>query len=169
MAGVTGRNLGFCSREMEHNFLGVAQNLTDLNRTCVVRRSQTFADLLPNASMLVIPPATGAYNSRKECWRAQSSSLFTVREMAAIINLVPAGGRLLAFSYRFGDSFTQTNLRDLLSPLGCLLNHDAVIDLTRLRITQPSAMVGSEPALTGSSGWRVAMQHVGLVLLVRRT
>jgi len=140
-----------------------------LNRTCVVRRSQTFADLLPNASMLVIPPATGAYNSRKECWRAQSSSLFTVREMAAIINLVPAGGRLLAFSYRFGDSFTQTNLRDLLSPLGCLLNHDAVIDLTRLRITQPSAMVGSEPALTGSSGWRVALQHVGLVLLVRRT
>ena len=116
--------------------------------------------------MLVIPPATGAYNSRKECWRAQSSSLFTVREMAAIINLVPAGGRLLAFSYRFGDSFTQTNLRDLLSPLGCLLNHDAVIDLTRLRITQPSAMVDSRLPVTASSGWSVATQHVGRVLFV---
>jgi hypothetical protein len=41
----------------------------------------------------------------------------------------------LAFAYRFGDSFTRTNLRDLFGPLGCLLNDDAVIDVTTLRTT----------------------------------
>ena len=128
---------GFSSREMEHSFLGIAQNLCGLNRTCVASGSRTFADILPRGGLLVIPPATGAYNNRKECWRAQSSSLFSIREIEAILDFLQAGGRLLAFSYRFGDSFTRTNLRDLFRPLGCLLNYDAVIDLTRLRTARP--------------------------------
>jgi len=118
---------------MEHSFLGIAQNLCGLNRTCVASGSRTFADILPRGGLLVIPPATGAYNDRKECWRAQSSSLFTIREIEAIVDFVQAGGRLLAFSYRFGDSFTQTNLSHLFAALGCLLNDDAVVDLQRLR------------------------------------
>jgi hypothetical protein len=40
---------------------------------------------------------------------------------------------LLLFAYRFGDTFTQTNISHLTGPLGCLLNDDAVIDLDRVR------------------------------------
>ena len=36
-----------------------------------------------------------------------------------------------------GDAFTQTNLNTLFVPLGCHLNPDAVIDLTRLREMHP--------------------------------
>jgi hypothetical protein len=43
----------------------------------------------------------------------------------------------MVFAYRFGDSFTQSNLRELISPLGCLLNDDAVVDLQTLRGTNP--------------------------------
>ena len=50
-----------------------------------------------------------------------------------MLQFLNVGGGLLAFAYRFGDSFTQTNLSHLFAALGCLLNDDAVVDLQRLR------------------------------------
>lgn len=128
---------GFTSRLMDRNLLGIAENLRSLNCLCVTTQSQPLPDLLPQANLLVIPPPTGTYHPLRERWQTQASSLFTARETEAVLAFVHAGGRLLAFSYRFGDSFTQTNLRELFGPLGCLLNNDAVIDLTRLRTTHP--------------------------------
>jgi hypothetical protein len=55
----------------------------------------------------------------------------------AILAFLHEGGRLLSFSYRFGDSFTRTNLGALVAPLGCLLNDDAVIDLHTLNSLPP--------------------------------
>jgi hypothetical protein len=122
---------------MDRNFLGLTENLRGPNCVCVATGSQSLAELLPHTHLLVIPPPTGAYLARRERWKSQPTSLFSHREIEAVLGFVHDGGRLLAFSYRFGDSFTQTNLRELFSPLGCLLNNDAVIDLTRLRTTHP--------------------------------
>jgi hypothetical protein len=122
---------------MDRNFLGITENLRSPNCVCVATGSKLLPDLLPQANLLVIPPPTGTYHPLRERWQVQASSLFTARETEAVLAFVHAGGRLLAFSYRFGDSFTQTNLRELFGPLGCLLNNDAVIDLTRLRTTHP--------------------------------
>lgn len=128
---------GFTPRLMERNFLGLAEHLRGPHSPCVATGSRSLTDLLPEARLLVIPPPTGTYHPRRECWRPRVASFFTARELEAVLAFVHAGGRLLAFSYRFGDSFTQTNLGELCGPLGCLLNHDAVIDLTRLRTTHP--------------------------------
>jgi len=65
------------------------------------------------------------------------TSLFDVDEICQILSFLRSGGRLLAFAYRFGDSFTRTYLRDLFSPLGCLLNDDAIINLHMVRGTYP--------------------------------
>jgi hypothetical protein len=104
---------------------------------CLTTARQPLADLLPKARLLIVPPPTGHYLPEQECWSPEPAANFSAREIRRVLRFVHRGGRLLAFSYRFGDSFTHTNLRDLLSPLGCFLNHDAVLDLTRLRATHP--------------------------------
>ena len=58
-------------------------------------------------------------------------------EVGDILRFLDNGGRLLAFAYRFGDAFTRANVDALCEPLGCRLNPDAVIDLTRLRDLHP--------------------------------
>jgi hypothetical protein len=128
---------GFSSREMHTNFAGVMQALCRLGCTCATTNEKPLTKFLPQAKLLVIPPPTGRYNSRGQCWVAQPESFFTAGEVHDILDFLRKGGQLLAFAYRFGDSFTQTNLRDLLGPLGCVLNNDAVIDVTTLRTTHP--------------------------------
>lgn len=126
---------GYASREMHSNFAGVAQRLCRLGCTCVAMNERPLARALAQGRLLVIPPPTGRYHARKECWAPCPSALFTAEEIAALLAFLRAGGRLLAFAYRFGDSFTCANLHHLFGPLGCLLHDDAVIDLTALRAT----------------------------------
>ena len=126
---------GYPSREMHTNFAGLGQRLCRLGCSCVALNERPLAKALAQARLLVIPPPTGWYNARKECWVPHAPSLFTPEEIQALLSFVRDGGRLLAFAYRFGDSFTGTNLRDLFGPLGCLLHDDAVIDITALRAT----------------------------------
>ena len=61
----------------------------------------------------------------------------TPTEVAAVVQFLDDGGSLLAFGYRFGDSFTACNLNLLFGALGCRINDDAVIDLARLRVDHP--------------------------------
>jgi hypothetical protein len=60
---------------------------------------------------------------------------------------------LLAFAYRFGDSFTQTNLGDLCLALGCRLNDDAVIDVRALRQTDPLHLHFDTPCESLPRSW----------------
>ncbi len=122
---------------MHTNFAGVMELLCRLGCTCSSTNGQRLGALLPQATLLVIPPPTGFYNSTEQAWRTQPDCLFTGEEIAEILEFLHGGGRLLAFGYRFGDSFTHSNLGELLSPLGCLLNDDAVIDLRIVRSTHP--------------------------------
>jgi hypothetical protein len=128
---------GFPSRELHSNFAGLTEILCRLGFRCCRTSGPLLAPQLAPVRLLVIPPPTGRYDARKERWRAEPTSRLTDEEIRAVLDFVHHGGRLLAFSYRFGDSFTQTNLRDLFQPLGCQLNDDAVIDATALRRTHP--------------------------------
>jgi hypothetical protein len=128
---------GFTSREMHTNYAGLMELLCRLGCTCIPTGQRPSSCQLSDARLLVIPPPTGFYNAAKECWTIQPQFLFTNENVRDILNFLQGGGRLLAFAYRFGDWFTRSNLRELVSPLGCLLNDDAVIDLQVLRTTNP--------------------------------
>src|ERR1019366_7390275 len=128
---------GFTSREMHTNYAGVMELLCRLGCTCAPTGQKPSATQLSDARLLVIPPPTGRYIAAKERWQPQPECLFSAETVRDILRFVRDGGRLLVFAYRFGDSFTQSNLRELVSPLGCLLNDDAVIDLQALRNINP--------------------------------
>jgi len=128
---------GFSSREMQTNFAGVMESLCRLGFTCASTAGQPLGRFLGRTTLLVIPPPTGFYDKSDQVWKAHAQSLFSGQEIVEILSFIHGGGRLLAFGYRFGDSFTRTNMGELLSPMGCLLNDDAVIDLHILRSTHP--------------------------------
>jgi hypothetical protein len=128
---------GFTSREMHSNCAGLMEMICRLGCRCATSREPLSATSLSEARLLVIPPPTGCYNAAKERWQPQPECLFSAETVRDILRFVRDGGRLLVFAYRFGDSFTQSNLRELISPLGCLLNDDAVIDLQVLRNINP--------------------------------
>ena len=128
---------GFPSRELHTNFAGLTETLCRLGLECRSTANQQWPALLPLARLLVIPPPTGRYDLKRERWKRERSSLITPAEVCSILSFLESGGRLLAFAYRFGDSFTQTNLGDLCLALGCRLNDDAVIDVGALRHTDP--------------------------------
>jgi len=94
------------------------QLLCRMGRTYVATTEKPLSKLLSRTKLVVVPPPTGRYHARKERWIAQPGSMFTAEEIRDILVFLRNGGRLLAFAYRFGDSFTQTNLHDLFSPLG---------------------------------------------------
>jgi hypothetical protein len=122
---------------MHTNFAGLTELLCRLGCTCSPSTQKPGAVQLAGAKLLVIPTPTGSYNVSKECWSPKPESLFTAENITDVFSFVQNGGRLLAFAYRFGDWFTRANLRDLISPFGCLLNDDAVIDLQTIRGTNP--------------------------------
>ena len=126
---------GYPSREMHTNFAGVRQALCHRGCTCAATNERPLSRFLAESQLLVIPPPTGRYQPHRQCWVSEPPGLFTAGEIQDILDFLRAGGRLLAFAYRFGDSFTGTNLRDLFGPLGCLLHDDTVIDVTTLRTT----------------------------------
>lgn len=128
---------GFSSREMHTNFVNVTETLCRQGCRCLTSHGQPLSARLATATLLVVPPPTGRFDPQKQCWLCDRTSLFTPDEIHQILAFLQNGGRLLACSYRFGDSFTQTNLRDLFGPLGCLVNDDVVIDLHTLQSTHP--------------------------------
>ena len=128
---------GFPSRELDADCSGLAEVLRDMGYDCAGVRPRLLSDRLSHPCLLVVPPPTGYYNPARQTWQPLTSSLFTPAEVRDILRFVDGGGRLLAFAYRFGDSFTRTNLRDLFALLGCRLNNDAVIDVTQLREVHP--------------------------------
>ena len=136
---------GFPSRELHSNFAGLTEILCRLGFLCSSTGGCPLTPLLSNAKLLIIPPPTGYYDARRECWRWQRKALFTSEEVGAVQRFLQDGGRLLAFAYRFGDSFTQTNLGELFTPLGCQLDDDAVLDATTLHRTHPLQMYFDTP------------------------
>lgn len=144
---------GFPSREMHTNFAGLTEILCRLGFECRSTNGGPLEPQLANAQLLIIPPPTGCYDARKERWRSLRSSRFREAEIRAMMDFLQNGARLLAFSYRFGDSFTQTNLRDLFRPLGIQLNDDAVIDVRALRRTHPLQIQFDVPSDSLPCSW----------------
>jgi hypothetical protein len=128
---------GFPSRELHTNFAGLTEILCRRGFQCQSTKRTALTDQLATCRLLIIPPPTGTYDARRERWRFQRATRFTREEIRAVLGFLRSGGRLLAFGYRFGDSFTETNLGDLCLPLGGRLNDDAVIDVRALRQTDP--------------------------------
>jgi hypothetical protein len=144
---------GFSSRQLDTNFAGLTEQLCRWGFRCQATHRESLVNCLAGTRLLVIPPPAGNYDSRKEQWRPLATSLFTSVEVRDVLGFLRAGGRLLAFGYRFGDSFTHTNLGELLAPLGCLLNDDAVIDLRALRQTHPLQMHFDTPLESLPLSW----------------
>jgi hypothetical protein len=152
---------GFTSRQLDTNFAGITERLCRLGFCCQATHGEPLVNSLADTRLLVIPPPAGRYDSRKEQWRPLATSLFTVVEVRRVLAFLRGGGRLLAFGYRFGDSFTHTNLGDLLTPLGCRLNDDAVINAGALRRTHPLKMHFDTPAEFLPLSWsRAKVAHV---------
>lgn len=128
---------GFPSRERHTNFSGVAEVVEELGCRCLSVQPRTLHAQLPGTRLLVLPPPTGLYDAALECWKYLPGTHFTPEEVKSVLAFLREGGRMLAFGYRFGDPFTRANLNDLFCPLGCQLNNDVVIDLTRLREVHP--------------------------------
>ena len=102
---------GFGPRLMNTHFAGVAK-LLRWHSVIPVSANRKPLNLSDAAlRLLVIPPPTGTYDPSDECWRRDPSTLFETEEFQTILRYVHGGGRLLAFAYRFGDSFTQINRR----------------------------------------------------------
>jgi hypothetical protein len=122
---------------MHSNFAGLTEMLCRLGFQCRTTQGKPLSHQLRYARLLVLPPLTGRYDARRECWRCDPGTLFSREHVQAIVDFLQAGGSLLAFAYRFGDSFTQTNLGDVFAPLGCRLNDDAVFDASAVRQMHP--------------------------------
>gem|GEM_PF-2876736 len=122
---------------MHSNFAGLTEMLCRLGLQCRTTNGKPLAHHLAQTKLLVLPPPTGRYDPRRERWRCEPGTLFASEHVQDILSFLQSGGNLLAFAYRFGDSFTQTNLGDLFAPLGCRLNDDAVIDAGAVRRMHP--------------------------------
>ena len=152
---------GFPSRELHSNFAGLTEILCRLGFHCRSTVGTSLTAYLKSSRLLIIPPPVGRYAARRERWRCERSSLFTPDEVCEVLSFLDGGGRLLAFGYRFGDAFTQTNLGDLCLALGCRLNHDAVIDVRALRQTDPLHLQLDTPTECLPLSW--SHNSVGLV------
>ncbi len=144
---------GFTSREMHTNFAGMTEMLCRLGFQCRTTEGEPLAQHLPKAKLLVLPSPTGRYDVRRERWRCDPGTLFAQQQVQAILNFLESGGCLLAFAYRFGDSFTQTNLGDVFAPLGCRLNDDAVIDASAVRQVHPLEIYFDTPTESLPLSW----------------
>ena len=128
---------GFYPRQMSSTFSGLAKLFQELGFSCMDHRDRLVSAYLTEVQMLVIPSPTGHFNDSTQQWERDESSLFTPPEIGDILSFLESGGGLVAFTYRFGDSFTKTNLRELTAALGCILNDDVIVDLELLRNTRP--------------------------------
>lgn len=118
---------GFLSRTIDGSFFEFATILNEQGFTCT--SGDVSSSSIKKCDLLIIPPPVGQLNPQTGQWDALASSLFTEQQVSDILQFVNSGGHLLAFSYRFGDAFSKTNLGELIGPLGCYLNETAVSSL----------------------------------------
>ena len=144
---------GFVSREMHSNFAGMTEILCRMGFRCQTTGEDPLEKHLPNSKLLVIPPPTGHYDRQRQRWRPAPELHFTVQEIRAIVDFVASGGRLLAFAYRFGDSFTHANLFELMAMFGCQLNNDVVLDARNFRDNHPLQLHFDTPRDLISAAW----------------
>lgn len=128
---------GYPSRRLSTTFAGVADSLHQKGYRCSALTEPLVAQNIETASAVVIPPPTGRFNSVASKWESAQASLLTGEEIAGVLSYLERGGRLLAFSYRFGDAFTKANLGVLFAALGWYQNDDAVIDLEQFGEIHP--------------------------------
>lgn len=128
---------GFPSREIDGNLQGLARLLSQAGWRCHGHRRGPLAPDPREVRLVVIPPPTGEYDATREVWRPSPHSRFSPLEIVRLHRFVAAGGRLLLFGYRFGDSFLASNLGELTASFGCLLHDDAVVDTRRLARLYP--------------------------------
>ena len=146
---------GFPSRELGTNFSGIAAAFIERGVDCRPCFGERLVDCLRGARVLVMPPPTGTYDPNEERWMAARQSLLTPAEVAAVVQFLDDGGGLLAFGYRFGDSFTASNLNLLFGALGCRINahrrgrHPRSRTLCPVWRTQPIKL---SPTLRSGSG-----------------
>lgn len=144
---------GFASRELGTNCSGLTEALCRHGFLCENVAKGQLLTKLRQARLLVIPPPTGRYDERRECWRSDARSLFSSEDIGAILSFLDNGGCMLAFSYRFGDSFTRSNLSELLLPLGCRPNDDAILELEGLRDLPPLRLKFETPRECFAPTW----------------
>ena len=118
---------GFLARTINRSFSGVADILSEMGFRC--SSGNLSSESLEDVKLLIIPPPAGQFNRQASQWEPLQSSLFTESDIEKILQFVNTGGRLLAFSYRFGDSFAKTNLREVFLPMGCFVQDTAAINL----------------------------------------
>ena len=92
---------GFTSRLRTTNFAGLARILEQMDLECVSATTKPLTATFPETRLVVIPPPTGIYDAKHECWHRDPASLFTAQELCALLDFVADGGSVLAFSYRF--------------------------------------------------------------------
>ena len=114
---------GFQARTLTGSLSGLvgiySENGVTCSTGCLSNQSSIDTDLL------VIPSPAGKFNHQELQWEPSPETRFKETEIESILDYVRNGGRLIAFSYRFGDSFTKTNLKDLFLPMGCLIQDTA--------------------------------------------
>lgn len=121
------KTTGFFARTITGSFSGLTDILSELRI-----ESWSGSDLhnsLDDSKIIVIPPPAGTFNRAESQWEPLPAHFFTESDVERILEFVHAGGRLLAFSYRFGDSFAKSNLKELFLPMGCLIQDTAAINL----------------------------------------
>ena len=90
---------------MHSNFAGLTEMLCRLGLQCRTTNGIPLSHHLSQTKLLVLPPPTGRYDPRRERWRCEPGTLFAREHVQDILSFLQSGGNLLAFAYRFGDSF----------------------------------------------------------------
>lgn len=134
---VNWRQTGFSSRQRTTTFSGLARILEAWGLNCCSVPEPPLLPLHGKVRLLVLPPATGQFDLDAEVWTPRPNTLYSAEEIDDILGYVSRGGSLLAFGYRFGDSFTHANLGQITAALGCPLNDDAIVDLAKVRRPYP--------------------------------
>jgi len=122
---------GRTGKELSTTFSGIGAVLRREGYTCQPLRQRVAPSVLEGNTAIIIPPPVGKFRSRDLFsgeWFADYNTYFSGEEIESICRFVEGGGRLLAFTYRFGDAFTKANLGDLTAEFGWEINTHAVIE-----------------------------------------
>ena len=121
------KKTGFQARTLTGSFSGLNGILSGNEFTC--SPSCLSNQTLDETDLLVIPSPAGKFNRKDSLWEPSHETRFIETDIESILDYVRKGGRLIAFSYRFGDSFSKTNLKEVFLPMGCLIQDTAALNL----------------------------------------
>lgn len=128
---------GHEARAVAEAFSGIAEALRRLGIEAVPTQSPLVESTLAGVGGVVLPSPTGRFNEADSSWGEVPETYLTAAEIRDLLLFLRHGGRLLAFSYRFGDRFTKSNLAELFAHLGWVLNSEAVIDISSVERRHP--------------------------------